>query len=127
MIEMFISMYRETESVEVEAKTSSGATKITVKTNGDIVKPESLLNPTAIPQADGAASEKDAKIPLTEAELSVLAEKFSTELPADKLSLAAIQGYLLRFKHDPRHAVDNAASWAEQTLQDMEELQENQS
>jgi chaperone BCS1 len=127
IIEMFISMYRETETVEVEGNTPGGEENVIVKPEATTEKPKSQVNSAAISQTHGQIDEKETRVPLTEFELSLLAEKFSTELPANRLSLAAIQGYLLRFKHDPRHAVDNAAFWAEQTLRDMEEMQESQS
>lgn len=113
MIEMFISMYRETETIDG-------------KKPDDIETKPTNQPTTTIPQIVRQTDEKE-KSPLTEIELKALAEKFSTELPVGRLSLAAIQGYLLRFKHDPRYAVENAASWAETTLREMEEIQGNQS
>ena len=56
-------------------------------------------------------------------ELNRLAERFADALPENKLSLAAVQGYLLRFKHDPRAAVDHAEAWVEETLSTMKELE----
>lgn len=111
MIEMFISMYRETGTVD-DKKPDGLETKPTNKSTN------------AAPE-DIAPTDEKEKTPLTETELKALGEKFSIELPVGELSLAAIQGYLLRFKHDPRYAVENAASWAESTLREMEEMQEN--
>ncbi|KAE9990230.1 hypothetical protein EG327_001657 [Venturia inaequalis] len=108
MIEMFISMYRETETLDSKNPDNHSTTTPTQ---------------TPIPTDE---KEKE-KAPLTDTELKSLAEKFSTELPVGKLSLAAIQGYLLRFKHDPRYAVANASSWAEMTLREMEEMAGNRS
>lgn len=127
MIEMFISMYRETETLQVEGKTPDGATSVTVEPKINIDNPTAAPSNTTTRQINGLTEADDTQGPLTETELKTLAAKFSTELPNGRLSLAAIQGYLLRFKHDPRYAVDNAASWAEQTLHEMEEMNGNQS
>ncbi|TLD38365.1 Peptidyl-prolyl cis-trans isomerase D [Venturia nashicola] len=113
MIELFISMYRQTETIDGN------------KIDDLEIKPTSQST-TPMPQDTVSTDEKE-KTPLTEADLKVLAEKFSAELPVGRMSLAAIQGYLLRFKHDPRYAVENASSWAESTLREMEEMQESQS
>jgi chaperone BCS1 len=126
MIEMFISMYRETETVEIEGETLGGPVVVTTEPKKPNTQP-TTSSPSQTNNATETNHEKDFRTPLTESELRSLAEKFATNLPANRLSLAAIQGYLLRYKHDPRHAVDNAASWAEQTLQDMEEMQESES
>lgn len=127
MIEMFISMYRETETIEVEGRTPEGASSVTGESKGGPTHSALDLNVNASLDTIDLSNEKDVKTPLTEIELKTLAKKFSTELPVGQLSLAAIQGYLLRFKHDPRYAVDNASTWAESTLREMEEMQENQS
>jgi chaperone BCS1 len=103
---MFMSMYREVET-QVEGITPKGGTKL--KANQPNGKP-----PIANPPENPSLSKKD---------LEVLAERFADELPEDKLSLAAIQGHLLRFKHEPTEAVDNAKVWSEETLKDMEEHQ----
>jgi chaperone BCS1 len=56
-------------------------------------------------------------------ELKELAEKFADELPGENLSLAAVQGYLLRYKHDPRAAVAHAKAWSEETLAQQRQLE----
>ncbi|WWC63637.1 uncharacterized protein I303_106242 [Kwoniella dejecticola CBS 10117] len=66
----------------------------------------------------GGVDQKTGNIPVTEnmeqltrKELSSLAEKFSSEIPEDKISVSAIQGYLMRYKRDPRLALKNVKSW----------------
>jgi chaperone BCS1 len=56
-------------------------------------------------------------------ELKELAEKFADELPGENLSLAAVQGYLLRYKHDPRAAVAHAKAWSDETLAQQKQLE----
>jgi chaperone BCS1 len=49
--------------------------------------------------------------PLEEEELSDLAKKFAAAIPEDELSVASLQGYLLKNKSRPRECVDEAAAW----------------
>ena len=53
---------------------------------------------------------------LDEYDLDALATSFAKELPSEKLSIAAIQGFLLRNKTDPEEAVKKAKAWSEETL-----------
>jgi len=110
MIEMFLSMYSGLEKAadRPEAPIVLDAAKEEAKTNGDVL-PSVIL--------------EEAAIAVPKEELERLAEKFADELPENKLSLAAIQGFLLRFKQDPQVAVENAKEWSEESLKDMEELQ----
>ena len=60
--------------------------------------------PTSNYSAQNDSGEKDSKV-------DELAEEFSSIIPEDKFSFAAIQGYLLKYKQDARAAVANAAEW----------------
>ncbi|WWC93228.1 hypothetical protein V866_000061 [Kwoniella sp. B9012] len=53
-------------------------------------------------------SEKD-----TENHLDTLAEEFSQAIPDGKVSVSALQGYLMRFKREPTKAVEGVADWLE--------------
>ncbi|PCH36454.1 nucleoside triphosphate hydrolase protein [Wolfiporia cocos MD-104 SS10] len=48
---------------------------------------------------------------LTEEEISDLAKRFADAIPEDELSVAALQGYLLRNKTRPRECVDEVGAW----------------
>ncbi|TBU23124.1 hypothetical protein BD311DRAFT_96247 [Dichomitus squalens] len=48
---------------------------------------------------------------LTEEEISELARRFADAIPEGELSVAALQGYLLRNKTRPRECVDEVAAW----------------
>ncbi|KAF9785436.1 P-loop containing nucleoside triphosphate hydrolase protein [Thelephora terrestris] len=48
---------------------------------------------------------------LEEAELSDLAKRFADAIPEDEMSVAAIQGYLLKNKTRPKEAVEEVAEW----------------
>jgi len=38
----------------------------------------------------------------------LLAEQFSNKIPENTISMANLQGYLIKYKNDPRSAVENA-------------------
>ncbi|KAK7022891.1 hypothetical protein VNI00_016878 [Paramarasmius palmivorus] len=48
---------------------------------------------------------------LSEEEITELAKKFAEAIPEDELSVAALQGYLLKNKTRPRECVDEVAEW----------------
>ncbi|KJA22832.1 hypothetical protein HYPSUDRAFT_87183 [Hypholoma sublateritium FD-334 SS-4] len=48
---------------------------------------------------------------LTEDEISKLAKRFAEAIPEDELSVAALQGYLLKNKTRPTECVDEVADW----------------
>ncbi|KZT68665.1 P-loop containing nucleoside triphosphate hydrolase protein [Daedalea quercina L-15889] len=71
------------------------------------------------PFAEGLAEPKRKKAAhsapvLSEEEISSLAERFADAIPEDELSVAALQGYLLRNKTRPRECVDEVAAWVVQ-------------
>ncbi|KIJ55118.1 hypothetical protein M422DRAFT_151461 [Sphaerobolus stellatus SS14] len=51
---------------------------------------------------------------LSEVELDSLAERFGEAIPEDELSVAALQGYLLKNKTRPRECVDEVLDWIKQ-------------
>ncbi|KIY51875.1 P-loop containing nucleoside triphosphate hydrolase protein [Fistulina hepatica ATCC 64428] len=60
----------------------------------------------------GSKSKGGMKIPLlTEEELDELAKRFADAIPEDELSVAALQGYLLRNKTRPRECVGEVGDW----------------
>ncbi|RPD57296.1 P-loop containing nucleoside triphosphate hydrolase protein [Lentinus tigrinus ALCF2SS1-6] len=48
---------------------------------------------------------------LSEEEISELAKRFADAIPENELSVASLQGYLLRNKTRPRECVDEVAAW----------------
>ncbi|KAH9893601.1 hypothetical protein C8Q73DRAFT_746284 [Cubamyces lactineus] len=91
-------------------------------------------NPAATTAASPSAAPADAKHPadatssanlaeskrkraahsiplLSEEEISDLAKRFADAIPENELSVAALQGYLLRNKTRPRECVDEVAAW----------------
>ncbi|KAL2219439.1 putative bcs1 AAA-type ATPase [Thermoascus aurantiacus ATCC 26904] len=51
--------------------------------------------------------------------LEEMAGWFANALPEKKLSIAAVQGFLLRYKRDPMGAVEDVEMWAEETVKKM--------
>jgi chaperone BCS1 len=117
MIEMFLSMYRD-----IDGQVETGIQVDAVLAQISTPPPEPA---TGSKDELKDVAEKQASTP-TKEQLEVLASKFADELPVDKLSLAAVQGYLLRHKHDPELAVQKAKAWAEECLNEMRELEESE-
>lgn len=125
MVEMFLSMYSGLEKI-VESSQA-------LATFDGSKKEEAESNPNA-PKKEDAESRSDeenllksiwpekVEATIDGEELKQLAETFADEIPENKLSLATVQGYLLRYKHDPRAAVTHAKTWSEETLKNLKEL-----
>ncbi|KAJ7132182.1 P-loop containing nucleoside triphosphate hydrolase protein [Mycena epipterygia] len=59
---------------------------------------------------------------LSEAEISELAKRFAAAIPEDELSVAGLQGYLLKNKTRPRECVDEVDEWIIQERETREKL-----
>ncbi|KAJ7493364.1 P-loop containing nucleoside triphosphate hydrolase protein [Mycena galericulata] len=59
---------------------------------------------------------------LSEAEISELAKRFAAAIPEDELSVAGLQGYLLKNKTRPRECVDEVDEWVIQERETREKL-----
>lgn len=59
---------------------------------------------------------------LTEEEIADLAKRFAEAIPEDELSVASLQGYLLKNKTRPRESVDEVAEWVIQERETREKL-----
>ncbi|KAF7370924.1 Mitochondrial chaperone bcs1 [Mycena sanguinolenta] len=59
---------------------------------------------------------------LSEAEISELAKRFAEAIPEDELSVAALQGYLLKNKTRPRECVDEVDEWVIEQRETREKL-----
>ncbi|PPQ68394.1 hypothetical protein CVT25_007932 [Psilocybe cyanescens] len=59
---------------------------------------------------------------LTEEEISELAKRFAEAIPEDELSVAGLQGYLLKNKTRPRECVDEVGEWIIQERETREKL-----
>ncbi|THH08395.1 hypothetical protein EW146_g9003 [Bondarzewia mesenterica] len=83
-------------------------------------KPSAVSSVEASPPQDN--SQKNMPIPkrkqtshavplLDEAEISELAKRFADSIPEDEMSVASLQGYLLKNKTRPRECVEEVAGW----------------
>lgn len=59
---------------------------------------------------------------LSEEEISTLAKKFAEAIPDDELSVASLQGYLLKNKTRPRESVEEVGAWIIQERETREKL-----
>ncbi|KAF8196836.1 hypothetical protein K438DRAFT_1585915 [Mycena galopus ATCC 62051] len=59
---------------------------------------------------------------LSEAEISELAKRFAAAIPEDELSVAALQGYLLKNKARPRECVEEVDEWIIEQRETREKL-----
>ncbi|KAF5362116.1 hypothetical protein D9756_002135 [Leucocoprinus leucothites] len=86
-----------------------------------------------LPEGGSAdASQKNLPLPkrktiqivplLAEEEIAELAKRFADQVPEDELSVAALQGYLLKNKTRPRECVDEIAAWVVQERETKEKL-----
>ncbi|KAL1968224.1 hypothetical protein VTN77DRAFT_2059 [Rasamsonia byssochlamydoides] len=105
MRELFLSMYNE--GPRAAAGTSTHASTPSSNNNGI-----SLLQ---------KEQEEEENL-----DMESLAQQFASSIPEKRLSLAALQGFLLQYKRRPREACENAAAWAKQTLQKMAQEEQQQ-
>jgi chaperone BCS1 len=59
---------------------------------------------------------------LTEEEIAELAKQFAEAIPEDELSVASLQGYLLKNKTRPRECVNEVKEWVIQERETREKL-----
>ncbi|KAF8141397.1 P-loop containing nucleoside triphosphate hydrolase protein [Boletus edulis] len=96
-------------------------------------KPSTSPSTEATSQEKTDVSQKNMPIPkrkapahaipvLEESEIAELAKRFADAIPEGELSVAALQGYLLKNKVRPRESVDEVADWIIQERETREKL-----
>lgn len=100
MQELFLSMYKDHDSKIKADPTETKDTKASLER----------------PHPNGDATKSPAGSTVSVEELDSLSRTFADSLPEGRLSLAALQGFLLTYKREPVKAAENAESWAEETL-----------
>ncbi|KAK0202345.1 P-loop containing nucleoside triphosphate hydrolase protein [Desarmillaria ectypa] len=97
-------------------------------------KPSSVNSSTPPVAADTASDSSQKNLPgskrksthqiplLSEEEISELAKGFAEAIPEDEMSVAALQGYLLKNKTRPRECVEEVAEWVIQERETREKL-----
>jgi chaperone BCS1 len=95
--------------------------------------PTSSTTPLSVSSESTDASQKNLPVPkrkapahvvplLEEAEISELAKRFAAAIPEDELSVASLQGYLLKNKTRPRECVEEVGEWIIQERETREKL-----
>lgn len=70
------------------------------------------LGTTHVPVSKRKAASTVHAVPiLEEEEINVLAKRFAEQIPEDEMSVASLQGYLLKNKTRPRESVEEVAEW----------------
>lgn len=68
--------------------------------------------------------DKGEEVELLDDEVYAMAEKFADIVPEDTFSLAQVQGFLLKKKHDLRCAIGDAQGWVEAELTEKRRMEE---
>lgn len=145
--ELFVSMYRDTEDGSSEAgdevTASNEATDMSSKANGvPKTRVANMANGSAAESKNSLQEKKFCSQESTDAaeeghlladlnfhpsdRLAALADRFAAAVPEGILSLAAMQGFLLRHKRDPEVAVAEAPDWARETIERLKAADERE-
>ena len=106
MKELYLSMYRDIGYSKGNGETGESGPKCSVSFKGPAGSSQDKTTSLATPRS------------LIPEELQSLAQTFTDSLPESRLSLAAIQGFLLGYKRNPRMAAEEAKAWADETLKE---------
>jgi chaperone BCS1 len=119
--ELFVRMYAGTETGTLDSSlTKPNGTVMNGAANGHLH--EKVPNGTpAGNQANGRPIQHSANVDLTE-----LAEEFTSHVPDNTYTPAEIQNHLMRFKKEPRVAVEKVDDWMEEMTVEKKTLQSQQ-
>jgi chaperone BCS1 len=113
--ELFVRMYRvsEEDSEAVGSKKGNGSVSVgdVAKSNG---RPKSAAGPHDVDEEPTGGEESG------DDNLDDLAKKFAQLIPDDTFTPAEIQNHLMRYKNEPREAVETAGEWMEGVLEEKE-------
>jgi chaperone BCS1 len=120
--ELFVRMYRVSEE-DSEAICSRASQDAKKKANGSVFG--DLANSNGKPKSAAESDSIDEKLSSSENEsdrdgLDDLAKKFAQLIPDDTFTPAEIQNHLMRYKNEPREAVETAGEWMEGVLEEKE-------
>lgn len=106
----------EREAAKAKAAAASGSAA-TATTTSDKAKKDDDGNANDdgtkhVPGSKRKAAAQAHVVPiLEEEEINVLAKRFAEQIPEDEMSVASLQGYLLKNKTRPRECVEEVAEW----------------
>jgi chaperone BCS1 len=116
--ELFVRMYRVSEEdgeAAVGSKKGNGSVSVgggdVAKSNG---RPKSAAGPHDVDEEPTGGEESG------DDNLDDLAKKFAQLIPDDTFTPAEIQNHLMRYKNEPREAVETAGEWMEGVLEEKE-------
>ncbi len=101
---IFKCFFPSKASKEREAAAAKAKAEAESASNGNVVGAKNL------PGSKRKASAHAAPV-LDEEELNTLAKRFAELIPDDEMSVASLQGYLLKNKTRPRECVDEVTEW----------------
>lgn len=100
---------------EAESSGNASGSANTKKSSSSAVsasKGKDSLGTTHVPVSKRKAASTVHAVPiLEEEEINVLAKRFAEQIPEDEMSVASLQGYLLKNKTRPRESVEEVAEW----------------
>jgi chaperone BCS1 len=113
--ELFVRMYRvsEEDGEAVGSKKGNGSVPVgdVAKSNG---RPKAAAGPHDVDEKPTGGEESG------DDNLDDLAKKFAQLIPDDTFTPAEIQNHLMRYKNEPREAVETAGEWMEGVLEEKE-------
>ena len=125
--ELFVRMYASTEeeaAVSKKSKQGKNGASMNGSANGDVTD-EKIPNGHPMGE-DAEDSEKDTTAPMSKAELKDLAAEFGAQIPEDTFTPAEIQNHLMRYKKEPRIAVEKVGKWVKETIAEKENGEEEE-
>ena len=125
--EMFERMYRDEGGSNPDQASQADASPKTSSEKASVRFPVEALSEAGDKTSSSTApfSVLPTQPPrLLPSELEVLAEQFSTAVPAQKCSLAEVQNFLLGRVDEPQRAISEAPNWAEELLKEKAEQEE---
>jgi len=129
--ELFVRMYAASEEAPPEMKLKPTANGVKATT----VKKTTVMNGNSSHNNDekqinghvkggvysSPATSEDQLAGMSREELQDLADDFASQVPDDTFTPAEVQNLLMRYKKEPRTAVERVARWVKETLQEKEE------
>jgi chaperone BCS1 len=116
--ELFVRMYAGTESVALDSSViAANGSTMNGSANGHLDK--------KIPNGTLAGGHSDEK-PITRSanvDLTELAEEFTSHVPDNLYTPADIQNHLMRYKKEPKVAVEKVDDWIEEMTMEKKKLQ----
>ncbi len=120
MARMFIAFFRDAPPATAGAADVPEAAAAAELTHSPTTLAASS-DPPAAPEAQPGVLPRDAggtePKGAGEGELAQLAQRFAGSVPEQLVSMAGVQGFLMRHKHSPRRALEGVEAWVQELQQ----------